>query len=687
MDILSAQILPQKAGVPAVPAGAVAPTATQTTDGAFNALLAGLIKADSGEAVAAPPGTAQSPLAAAAPSIAPSIQPMSAPSAQAAGQARRGAPVLQGGVPVFMAGAAIRHNAQEQTPMPLPPGTASNPLDIVPAVDGRAPAPPAAATLRADGAADRSDSLVPVADDEAAVPVSSDTLVVQPADTAWTPEALPLPTAPKPATSAPADISIPAISGSEPGPSPETAGTGSAQVLDNPVPTQPTQPAPVAATAAPVQPPVTAVAAAPARTVATPTPSGPIARPARAAGAEGVAEQAVPKVSADAGRAADSSSTAEAEADGMTLVAQVPVDAPVEASGAAPAPEPPMPAPSAPAASTVSEDIAAGGADGDAPSRDGASAPLASTSLPKAPADAVRVADVPDAAAASGSGPAEPPGLAPAQLMEQIGQAEQADAGRDWRARVQEDRPAGRNAPERPEPAVAAAASAPQRAAAAAFAEPSANPSPGTGQDLAAAIEPSKQTGEQGGSGYGQQDGAQAEADIQLHAPAAPELQKTGSSDFAQLVANARPVRPGHPAAAPQQIALHIQKAAAEGHDRLTVQLRPADLGRIDVQLDFGKDGTLRAMVTADNAGTLDMLQRDARGLERALQDAGLKTDANGLSFSLRDQGGQAQREHMQERGRNAGLRIANDGAVDAPATPAGAPALTIGPGRVDVRV
>jgi len=44
-------------------------------------------------------------------------------------------------------------------------------------------------------------------------------------------------------------------------------------------------------------------------------------------------------------------------------------------------------------------------------------------------------------------------------------------------------------------------------------------------------------------------------------------------------------------------------------------------------------------MVLAERPETLEMLQRDARGLERALQDAGLKTESGGLSFGLRGDG------------------------------------------------
>jgi flagellar hook-length control protein FliK len=42
---------------------------------------------------------------------------------------------------------------------------------------------------------------------------------------------------------------------------------------------------------------------------------------------------------------------------------------------------------------------------------------------------------------------------------------------------------------------------------------------------------------------------------------------------------------------------------------------------------------------------TLDLLQRDARGLERALQEAGLRADRQDLTFTLRDQPGEG-RQH-----------------------------------------
>ena len=60
--------------------------------------------------------------------------------------------------------------------------------------------------------------------------------------------------------------------------------------------------------------------------------------------------------------------------------------------------------------------------------------------------------------------------------------------------------------------------------------------------------------------------------------------------------------------------------------------------GRIDVRLDVDRNGNVTSRLIVERADTLDLLRRDAAGLERALQDAGLKTADNGLQFSLRDQ-------------------------------------------------
>jgi len=87
------------------------------------------------------------------------------------------------------------------------------------------------------------------------------------------------------------------------------------------------------------------------------------------------------------------------------------------------------------------------------------------------------------------------------------------------------------------------------------------------------------------------------------------------------------------------QFAVHVARAAASGTDQISIKLKPAALGQVDVKLEVTHDGRVAAVVTAEKADTLDLLQRDSRALERALQDAGLKTDSNSLQFSLRGEG------------------------------------------------
>ena len=86
-----------------------------------------------------------------------------------------------------------------------------------------------------------------------------------------------------------------------------------------------------------------------------------------------------------------------------------------------------------------------------------------------------------------------------------------------------------------------------------------------------------------------------------------------------------------------QQLSQQLGRAAALGKDRISLQLHPSELGRVDVKLEFAQDQSMRAVITADRPETLELLQRDARALERALQDAGVKLDNNALNFAHRE--------------------------------------------------
>lgn len=90
-----------------------------------------------------------------------------------------------------------------------------------------------------------------------------------------------------------------------------------------------------------------------------------------------------------------------------------------------------------------------------------------------------------------------------------------------------------------------------------------------------------------------------------------------------------------------EQVAVKLNQQAKSGLDHLSIQLRPTDLGRIDIKLQF-QDGSVTGLITADQQSTLDLLVKDQRVLERALQDSGLRADSGSLSFQLRDQSGQS---------------------------------------------
>jgi flagellar hook-length control protein FliK len=85
-------------------------------------------------------------------------------------------------------------------------------------------------------------------------------------------------------------------------------------------------------------------------------------------------------------------------------------------------------------------------------------------------------------------------------------------------------------------------------------------------------------------------------------------------------------------------LALEIAASVKSGKSRFEIRLDPADLGRIDVRIDIDRNGQVTSHLTVEKPETLSLLRQDAPQLQRALDDAGLKTGSGGLQFSLRDQ-------------------------------------------------
>jgi flagellar hook-length control protein FliK len=132
-------------------------------------------------------------------------------------------------------------------------------------------------------------------------------------------------------------------------------------------------------------------------------------------------------------------------------------------------------------------------------------------------------------------------------------------------------------------------------------------------------------------------------------------------------------------------LAVEIIAQARDGKNRFEIRLDPPELGRIDVHLAVDRDGNVSSRLVVDRSETLDLLRRDAPTLERALENAGLKTAQQGLEFSLRDQGGRHQ-PYANEAGTT---RL-----IAAEVDPSSAAAISNGYGRwlgmgggVDIRV
>ncbi len=140
----------------------------------------------------------------------------------------------------------------------------------------------------------------------------------------------------------------------------------------------------------------------------------------------------------------------------------------------------------------------------------------------------------------------------------------------------------------------------------------------------------------------------------------------------------------------PDMDALAVQIAAKSqsGSKQFDIRLDPPELGRVDVRLSIDSGGKAQAHLTADQPQTLDLLQKDASTLTRALRDAGLDVSQNGLNFSLRGQngGGNSDSGMSGRGGRRAGIPVDSLKRIDA-GNPVAAQWRGPVDGRLDIRV
>lgn len=119
---------------------------------------------------------------------------------------------------------------------------------------------------------------------------------------------------------------------------------------------------------------------------------------------------------------------------------------------------------------------------------------------------------------------------------------------------------------------------------------------------------------------------------------------------------NAQVAATQHPATL-AALPVAIGSRALNGGREFTVHLYPAELGKVEVKLEISDKGDIKAKLTVDRVETLQLLQRDARSLHQALEQAGFKPSEDGVQFSLRQDDGQqaSQRQQFSEgHGRHA---------------------------------
>jgi flagellar hook-length control protein FliK len=88
---------------------------------------------------------------------------------------------------------------------------------------------------------------------------------------------------------------------------------------------------------------------------------------------------------------------------------------------------------------------------------------------------------------------------------------------------------------------------------------------------------------------------------------------------------------PANAGALAAQIAARFQN----GERRFEIRMDPPELGRVEVRLHVGQDNRVQAILSADRPETLQDMRQHIRELERALNEAGLDLDEDGLSFEL----------------------------------------------------
>lgn len=135
-------------------------------------------------------------------------------------------------------------------------------------------------------------------------------------------------------------------------------------------------------------------------------------------------------------------------------------------------------------------------------------------------------------------------------------------------------------------------------------------------------------------------------------------------------------------------LSAQIVKRLEGKYTRFEMALTPEDLGRVDVSLEMGEDGSLTARLAFDTPAAAAEMRAQVDQLRRQLEQAGFQLARDALEFSHRDGSAQQRQDHFERR-QNRAFAAARDLADRTEAAPLINLSLSLGSARdrVDVKV
>lgn len=83
------------------------------------------------------------------------------------------------------------------------------------------------------------------------------------------------------------------------------------------------------------------------------------------------------------------------------------------------------------------------------------------------------------------------------------------------------------------------------------------------------------------------------------------------------------------------QIKEQLKQSLQKGETHLKIQLKPHEMGKVDIKLDISREGLVTAAFKAENRETLETLTRHAIDFQNIFNEAGLQADSQGMNFSM----------------------------------------------------